>query len=88
MKNNEFNYEELPAIVSIGELTYNLNEIEHQFYMFDHRMVGCITLLCTRPVEKGKGVITIDGAEVKRWFLTKMNFGDYGRILTLSLIHI
>lgn len=27
MKNNEFNYEELPAIVSIGELTYNLNEI-------------------------------------------------------------
>ena len=85
MKNNEFNYEELPAIVSIGELTYNLNEIEHQFYMFDHRMVGCITLLCTRPVEKGKGVITIDGAEVKRWFLTKMNFGDYGRILTLVI---
>ena len=74
MKNNEFNYEELPAIVSIGELTYNLNEIEHQFYMFDHRMVCCITLLCTRPVEKGKGVITIDGARSETLVSDKNEF--------------
>lgn len=34
----------------MGELTYDPNEIEHPMYMFDHRCVGCVVLVCKTPV--------------------------------------
>ncbi|MCM1221881.1 MAG: glycoside hydrolase family 3 C-terminal domain-containing protein [Lachnospiraceae bacterium] len=83
MAENAINLQDLPAIISMGELTYDLNEIEHQFYMFDHRMVGCVTLLCTRPMKRESGTVTIDGIKVDNWFLADMNFGEYGKQLTV-----
>ncbi|MCM1542685.1 MAG: glycoside hydrolase family 3 C-terminal domain-containing protein [Blautia sp.] len=83
MAENTINWQDLPAIISMGELTYNLNEIEHQFYMFDHRMVGCVTLLCIRPMKRGCGTVTIDGTKIDNWFLADMNFGEYGKQLTV-----
>lgn len=35
----------------MGPLRYDPAEIEHPMYMFDHRCVGCVVLLCTGEVD-------------------------------------
>jgi beta-glucosidase len=80
------NPENYPAFMSMIPLTYNLNEIEHQMYMFDHRCVGCVTLACTRPVDTAKpGHVFLDDKEIENFFFVEFELPTYGKRSMLAI---
>lgn len=73
-----------PPFVTIGPLEYDLNEIEHQFYMFDHRCVGCVALVCTFAADAGvMGTVTLSGRPLEGCFWLPLNLPTVGEHLLL-----
>ena len=53
----------------LGTLNYDLMEIEHPFYMYDHRCVGCVTLKCTQKIDTTRlGKAFVDDIELPECF--------------------
>lgn len=69
MQGMPFDPANLPPFLAMGPLEYDMNEIEHRFYMFDRRCVGCVVLMCMRPADTGiPGRVTLDGKHVEDCF--------------------
>ncbi len=79
-----FDLSALPPLVPTAPLVYDLNEIEHQFYMFDHRCVGCVVLMCTKPVDASvMGHITLSGKALDGCFWLPLTLPQVGESLSL-----
>lgn len=71
--------ENMPPFLAFGELTYDLNEVDHRYYLRDHRIVGCITLMCTRPMDmEHPGKALLDGEELPECYYYVMNQPQHG----------
>ena len=82
--NSAFDPANLPAFVATGPLEIDLNEIEHQFYMFDHRCVGCIVLMCIHPADSEiMGRVSLSGDLIEDCFWLPLTLPQVGQALSL-----
>lgn len=80
----QFESPQLPPFIATAPLVYDLNEIEHQFYMFDRRCVGCIVLVCTCPIDISvMGTVELSGKKLDGCFLLPLKLPQTGDALSL-----
>lgn len=61
---------EPPRIVLRGEQTYNIDEVDGQFYMLEHQFSGCLIVSFTKTMDETKyGEITCEGKELPQGLL-------------------
>jgi beta-glucosidase len=87
-QNKMFDMSNLPPFITrdMGPLVYDLSEIEHQFYLFDRRCVGCVVLFCTKPLKPDVvGNISLDGEAISGSFFMEIDVPMQGKIPILAV---
>lgn len=57
--------DDLPILMPAHELTYDIDDVDGQEYMLDHRLAGCFCFFCTKEIKNAqKAKATLDGQEI------------------------
>ena len=78
--------EDKPLLFGMGEFVYDFHDIDGLYFMLDRRFSGCMILMWAKPMNPDvKGIVTLDGRDIKQYVLTSMAQMGYMWILGVPL---